>query len=177
MNEKILLHALLRRDLKSFIYKVFHTINPGMQFHNAWYIDHIAKHLEEISTKASQRLIINIPPRCLKSISISVAWPAWLLGIAPNKRIIVASYSQILSTKHSLDCRAVLQSHWYKEIFPGTIISQCQKNKFTTTEFGFRIATSIGGSITGEGADILIVDDPHNPTYICLLYTSDAADE
>jgi predicted phage terminase large subunit-like protein len=166
MEQNPLLQAILRCDLKSFIHKVFHTINPGMEFHNSWYIDSIAQYLEEITRKGGQRLIINIPPRCLKSISISVAWPAWLLGIAPSKRIIVASYSQNLSTKHSLDCRAIIQSLWYQELFPKTIISQCQKNKFTTTQFGFRIATSVGGSITGEGADILIVDDPHNPTHI-----------
>ena len=163
-----LLNAILRTDLKSFIYKVFTTLNPGCIFQNTWYIDCIAEYLEQMQYVKGQRLIINIPPRCLKSISISVAWPAWLLGNNPALRIIVASYAEHLSIKHSIDCRALMQSDWYKSIFPKTALSSTQnkKNKYMTTKFGFRMATSIGGSVTGEGADILIVDDPHNPTHI-----------
>ncbi len=114
------------------------------------------------------RLIINIPPRSLKSICVSVAWPAYLLGASPTKRIMAASYSQILSIKHSLDCRFILNSDWYKELFPNTILSKThnQKSKFLTTANGFRFVTSVGGSATGEGGDILIIDDPHNPTQI-----------
>jgi len=117
---------------------------------------------------AGGRLIINIPPRHLKSIIVSVAWPAWLLGKWPNKKIIVASYCQNLSTKHSLDCRNVMQSSWYQQTFTKTRICRGQntKNKYVTSEFGFRLATSIGAYVTGEGGDILIVDDPHNPASI-----------
>lgn len=81
---------------------------------------------------------------------------------------MAASYSQILSIKHSLDCRLVLESDWYKQIFPQTILSKKhnQKSKFLTTMSGFRFATSVGGSATGEGGDFLIVDDPHNPLQI-----------
>ncbi len=94
--------------------------------------------------------------------------PLGYLGADPTKRIMTASYSQILSIKHSLDCRFVLAADWYKEIFPATILSKThnQKSKFLTTENGFRFATSVGGSATGEGGDILIIDDPHNPTQI-----------
>ncbi len=169
MNQKLLLKAILRYDFKSFIFKVFDTINPGIKFNNSWYINLVADYLENLITnKARKRLIINIPPRCLKSISISVAWPAWILGLAPDKRIMVVSYSEHLSIKHSLDCRAVMQSQWYQELFPGTIISSScnKKNKYMTTKFGFRMSASVGGSITGEGADVLILDDPHNPVHI-----------
>ncbi|WCR57059.1 MAG: hypothetical protein PG979_001116 [Rickettsia asembonensis] len=75
------------------------------------------------------RLIINIPPRSLKSICVSVAWPAYLLGISPTKRIMAASYSQILSIKHSLDCRFILNSDWYKELFLNTILSKTHNQK------------------------------------------------
>jgi predicted phage terminase large subunit-like protein len=112
--------------------------------------------------------MINMPPRALKSVCVSVAWPAWLLGHNPSLRIIVASYSQVLSIKHSLDCRAIMESSWYKEMFPETRLSEVHntKSKFLTTQFGFRFAVSVGGSITGEGGDYLIIDDPHNPTHI-----------
>lgn len=121
-----------------------------------------------MQSREINRLIINIPPRTLKSIFVSVAWPAYLLGANPTKRIMAASYSQILSIKHSLDCRFILNSDWYKELFPNTILSKThnQKSKFLTTANGFRFATSVGGSATGEGGDILIIDDPHNPTQI-----------
>ncbi|MGN7678554.1 MAG: phage terminase large subunit, partial [Anaplasma sp.] len=92
-----------------------------------------------------------------------VAWPAWILGLNPKSRIIVASYSQILSERLSNDTRYILQSSWYKELFPEVIIATSQKNRVQTTQLGYRFATSIGGSITGEGGNFLIVDDPMNP--------------
>ncbi len=109
-----------------------------------------------------------MPPRALKSVCVSVAWPAWLLGQNPATRIMAASYSSTLSIKHSLDCRLVASADWYKQLFPNTKLSKKhnQKSKFLTTENGFRFATSVGGSATGEGGDILIIDDPHNPTQI-----------
>jgi predicted phage terminase large subunit-like protein len=167
-NSKDLLKALLRQDLGAFIHKVFATLNPGGRFFSNWHIDLIAAYLSQILHEEGKRLIINIPPRSLKSICISVAWPAWILGHNPCKRIIVASYCEALSIKHSLDCRLIMMSDWYKELFPETIVSKKQdtKRKFLTSKNGFRLATSVGGYVTGEGADILIIDDPHNPTYV-----------
>jgi predicted phage terminase large subunit-like protein len=132
--------------------------------HN-WHIDLIADRLQQVSVGKIRRLIINMPPRSLKSVCISVAWPAWLLGNNPAARIMAASYSASLSVKHSVDSRLVLGQEWYAEVFPGTVITddQNEKAKFVTTKRGFRFATSVGGTATGEGADILIVDDPHNP--------------
>jgi predicted phage terminase large subunit-like protein len=165
---KRLLQAVLRHDFSSFIHKCFVTINPGIDYASNWHIDLIADHLEEVRKGKVKRLIINMPPRALKSVCVSVAWPAWLLGHNPRCRIIVASYSQVLSIKHSLDCKIIIESDWYKELFPNTVINRMHnlKSKFMTTELGFRFATSVGGSVTGEGGDYLIIDDPHNPTNI-----------
>ena len=163
-----LLNAILRQDFSSFIGKAFHTINPGAEYHDNWHINLIAEHLEAVRLGKTKRLIINMPPRALKSVCVSVAWPAWLLGQNPASRIMAASYSSVLSIKHSLDCRLVVSADWYKKLFPNTILSpkHNQKSKFLTTKNGFRFATSVGGSATGEGGDILIIDDPHNPTQI-----------
>ena len=168
MDNKKLLKALLRTDFTSFIGKTFDTINPGAEYQANWHIELIAHHLEAVRLGQIKRLIINIPPRALKSVCVSVAWPSWLLGINPAARVIAASYSGVLSTKHSLDARLVLSSKWYQKLFPQTKLSKThnQKNKFLTTDNGFRFATSIGGSVTGEGGDFLIVDDPHNPAQI-----------
>lgn len=163
--DKKLLNAVLREDFGSFIAKTFTTTDPGTKYLHNWHIEIIADRLQQVREGKIKRLIINMPPRSLKSVCVSVAWPAWLLGNNPSTRIMAASYSNLLSVKHSLDTRLVLTSNWYKEIFPDTIIvnDQNEKSKFLTTKRGFRFATSIGGTATGEGADILIVDDPHNP--------------
>ncbi len=157
--------ALIRDNLESFIARTFATVNPGAEYLDNWHIDLIASKLEDVTAGKIKRLIINVPPRYLKSVCVSVAWPAWLLGNNPARRIMVASYSQILSLKHSLDTRLVMESDWYRALFEETRIvgDQNEKFKFVTTERGFRFATSVGGTATGEGGDFLIVDDAHNP--------------
>lgn len=99
------------------------------------------------------------------SISCTVAFPAWLLGIDPEMQIMAASYSQALSHKHSQDSRFIMQSDWYKAVFPKTILApdQNEKRKFMTTSRGQRMAVSVGSTATGEGGDILIADDILNP--------------
>lgn len=156
--------SLCRKDLSSFIRKTFEIVSPGDKYLHNWHIDLIAKYLEACRDGDINRLIINIPPRHLKSISVAVAFPAWLLGHDPTKRVLCASYSQSLSLKHSLDCRVVMEHPIYKFFFPETklVNDQNTKAKFMTTQRGFRFATSVGGTVTGEGGDFLIVDDPQN---------------
>lgn len=154
--------GMLRSSLGAFTHKTFNTVDPHAQYQHNWHIDLIAEYLKACQNGQIKRLIINIPPRHLKSISVAVAFPAWLLGHNPSEQIMCASYSQELAFKHSLDCRLVMQSDWYKELFPLTSIVEDQntKRKFVTTQRGHRIATSVGGTATGEGANYLIVDDP-----------------
>ena len=172
LNDKLnpleLEKGVLENDLPSFINKVFNTINPGIQYSHNWHIDLIAEYLKSVFDGSTKRLIINIPPRSLKSVCVSVAFPAWVLGKKPNSRIIVSSYSDVLSLKHSTDCRLVVSSKWFQNLFPDFQLAdgQNEKHKFATTQNGYRFATSVGGSLTGEGGDILIVDDPHNPQQV-----------
>ncbi len=165
IDERLLFDAVLRQDLASFTAKVFHTVDPGAPYLDNWHIRLVCEHLAACARGDITRLIINLPPRNLKSICVSVAWPAWLLGHHPGARIMAASYSRELSIKHALDCRLVLASPWYRRIFPGVRLApdQNEKHKVQTEARGHRIATSVGGPATGEGADVLIVDDPHNP--------------
>ncbi|MDB2414689.1 phage terminase large subunit [Rickettsiales bacterium] len=158
-------NAFYRQELSCFIERSFMHVDPASKFSSNWHIDLIADRLTKAYNGKIKRLIINIPPRYLKSICVSVAWPAWILGNKPSARIMTASYSQLLSTKHSIDCRNIIESPWYEEIFSDIKLAsdQNEKNKFMTTERGFRFATSVGGTATGEGGDFLIVDDPHNP--------------
>ena len=151
--------------LAPFIRRVFETVDPGAVYMHAWYIDLIAEYLEAIHYDEITNLAINIPPRFLKSIAVTIAFPAWELGLNPSQQIIGASYSEKLSMKHNVDCRLVVQSNWYHQVFPEVQLAgdQNEKAKFTTTKRGHRIATSVGGTATGEGGNILILDDPINP--------------
>lgn len=155
----------IRDDFGAFIAKCFHTVSPHQPYRHNWHIDLIADYLNAVARGDITRLIINMPPRSLKSIGVSVAWPAWLLGHNPSMRIMAASYSQSLATKHSLDCRLVMQSAWYQALFPETRLAhdQNEKHKFATTRCGMRLATSVGGTATGEGGHILIADDVMSP--------------
>jgi predicted phage terminase large subunit-like protein len=164
MSEDVtLLHALLRNDFSSFIDKTFHTITPGEMYHRNWHIDAIAHHLELCRQRKIKRLIITVPPRCLKSVTTSVAFPAYLLGKDPRERILCVSYSQDLALKHGSDMRAVLEAPWYQRLFPKTMMSSTGSTQFEyrTHARGFRLSTSVQGSITGRGANFIIVDDAH----------------
>lgn len=165
VNRRELLHAVLRRDFPSFVRKVFHTLSPGQQFVPGWYLDALAYQLDRIRRGEIRRLIINMPPRSLKSITASVAFPAFLLGHDPTHRIICASYSGELANKHSNDFRAVLNSTWYQVAFPGTRIGPYKdtESEIELTRRGFRLATSVGGTLTGRGGRTLIIDDPLKP--------------
>ncbi|MBM3586063.1 MAG: hypothetical protein FJX36_17190 [Alphaproteobacteria bacterium] len=103
-----MLGALRRQDLASFVAKVFATANPGTRFVPGWPIEAICEHLAACGRGEIDRLIVNLPPRSLKSLIVSVAWPAWLLGRDPTTRVMAASYSERLAVKHALDCRLVL---------------------------------------------------------------------
>lgn len=158
-------HKFLRHNFKCFLLQCFYTLLPRTQFIDNWHIDLILEYLKAIEASKLTRFIINIPPRNLKSTIISVSWTAWLLGKDPTKKIIIASYSLNLSFKHSQDTRHIMNSDWYRKVFPKTVIAKGsnEKAKFVTTEQGFRMATSVYGTLTGEGADVLIIDDPLTP--------------
>jgi hypothetical protein len=92
-TEARIFEAMLRTDFRAFIHKAFATLCPGQEFVRSWHIEAIAYHLEQVRRGEIRRLIINMPPRSLKSISASVAFPAFVLGRDPTSRFICVSYS------------------------------------------------------------------------------------
>jgi predicted phage terminase large subunit-like protein len=157
-------YALVRSDLCAFIEMCFRQLNPITLFQRNWHIELIAAALEACRRGDIKRLIINVPPRSLKSICASVAFTAWLLGHEPGSQIICASYGQDLANKHAIDCRAVLSSKWYQELFMTRLINQRQAaQELTTMKNGFRLATSVDGVLTGRGSDYIVIDDPLKP--------------
>lgn len=164
-REQQVLQALLRQDLYSFVQKAFASVNPGEHFLPNWHLRAICHHLELVRQGEITRLRIEVPPRSLKSVCASVAFPAFLLGHDPTAKIITASYSADLAAKHAGDCRAVMQSDWYRQLFPQTRLSNTrnQELNYETTRKGYRYATSVGGTLTGRGGNIIIIDDPLKP--------------
>src|SRR5271166_2895051 len=122
--------ALLRRDLVSFAQCCFRELNPRARFAMSGHIEIIAAKLMAVRAGTVRRLIVNLPPRHLKSLLASVAFPAWCLGHDPSAQILCVSYAQDLADKLSRDCRHV---------------------------------TSVGGVLTGRGADLIVIDDPLKP--------------
>jgi predicted phage terminase large subunit-like protein len=156
--------ALLRADFRPFLEKVFSTLSPGQPFIPTWHLEAIAYQLERVRRGEIKRLIINLPPRSLKSVTASVAFPAFVLGHDPTRRIICVSYSGDLAKKHANDFRAVAEARWYRELFPGTRIGQKDsETEIELTARGSRLATSVGGTLTGRGGDLIIIDDPLKP--------------
>jgi predicted phage terminase large subunit-like protein len=156
--------AILRQDFCGFIERSFYELNPETKFLHNWHIEILASELEACRRGETTRLIINVPPRSLKSHCATVAFPAWLMGHNPSAQIICASYAQDLANKHAIDCRALLSSQFYRSIFPTRLSRQRQAvQEFMTTQKGVRLATSVGGVLTGRGADFIIIDDPLKP--------------
>lgn len=152
--------VVLRQDFQSFAQKSFADLNPGATWEHNWHIDAICHHLEQVRTGKITRLIINMPPRSLKSHIGSVAFPAYCLGRSPTSKFICASYSQELAAKHASDFRRVLDSDWYGRVFGRGGLFKNTENDVQTPEGGFRFATSVGGTLTGRGGDVIIIDDP-----------------
>ena len=164
-SNRDLLQTILRQDLTAFTQRSFQTVVPGQSYLSNWHIDAITYQLERCRRREIRRLIITLPPRNLKSICASVAFPAFALGHDPSLRIVCASYSQELAAKHARDFRTVLESAWYQQIFPGTQIDQ-RKNtegEIQTTAQGYRLSTSVGGTLTGRGGNLILIDDPMKP--------------
>ncbi len=151
-------------SLYEFVKQSWDTVEPGIAFIPSWHIESICEHLEAVSAGEIRRLLINIPPRHSKSTIVSVMWPIWEWIAQPEQKFLAASYSSVLSTRDNLKARRLVQSPWYRErwghIF-GLAGDQNAKQRFENDRTGYRIATSVGGTATGEGGSRLILDDPH----------------
>lgn len=126
-----------------------------------WHIDSLNHQAGRILEQTSTRLIINLPPRMLKSMIFSVA-PAYLLGRYPTRWMICASYSDAIAAKLANDFRTLLNAAWYAQVFGALDLIKTMETETATAAGGFRLTTSVGGSLTGRGGDLIIIDDPLN---------------
>lgn len=158
-------NAAMRASFPAFLQRCFLAVSPGDVFEDNWHLEAIGWRLERIRRGEINRLIVTVPPRSLKSIAISVAWVAWRLGHDPRLRFVCVSYSADLALKHARDCRAIMAMPFYRRAFPHTVLSRerSAEHDFTTTARGGRFSTSVGGTMTGRGGDVIIIDDPIKP--------------
>jgi predicted phage terminase large subunit-like protein len=164
---RLLDQADSEESLLSFIQLMWHVLEPGRQFVTGWVVEAICEHLEAVSRGEIKKLLINVPPGCMKSLTTNVFWPAWEWGPRnrPDLRYIGASYSENLTIRDNRRCRALITDPLYQAFWGSRYqLSEGQnaKMRFDTDRTGFKIATSVSGMGTGERGDRFIIDDPHN---------------
>lgn len=156
---------LAELSLHEFIKQSWPYIEGDKEFIDGWHIQAICEHLEAVYYRKVKNLLINIPPRCGKSTIISVAFPAWCWLHNPSEQFLYASYALNLALRDSVKCRRLILSPWYQERWNNKyklVGDQNTKGRFDNNKKGYRIATSAGSSVTGEGGSIIIADDPNN---------------
>ena len=157
-------------SLYAFLMNGWKYIDPA-PFAHGWPIEAVAEHLQAVVDGDIKRLIINIPPRCAKSSLTSVAFPAFTWAqrrksdtSGPGVQFLHASYSQILTLRDSTKCRRLIESPWYQGLWGdrfSLMADQNTKSRFDNDKGGSRLSTSVGSSLTGEGGNIIVVDDPN----------------
>jgi predicted phage terminase large subunit-like protein len=156
------LRALARERFFAFYRLMFPTLAPEATFSGALHFRALAHALERVANGERRRLLIAIPPRHGKSLFASVAFPAWLLGRDPTRKIICASYGDQLSRDFSNRFRDLLSSGAYQDLFPDARIAAngASLSEVRMASRGYRLATTVQGPATGKGAHFIIVDDP-----------------
>jgi predicted phage terminase large subunit-like protein len=156
---------LAEKSLYDFVRQAWHVVEPGKQLRDNWHISLICAMLERVYHRDARRLIINIPPRCMKSTLVSVMFPVWCWLQDPTHQFLSISHNATLSTRDALKSRRLLQSPWFQQRWRGRFIltgDQNQKTRYENDKRGYRIALGMTAGITGEGGDTILIDDPHD---------------
>ncbi len=154
------LRATLALDFMAFTEFAFGVVRPDALFKPSWHLEALAHKLTQVASGAVRRLIVTMPPRNLKSLFASVALPAWFLGQNPSERVVTVSYSDQLARAHANDFRQLINNPIYQATFPGMRLARDTDREIVTTRRGKRYTTSIEGTLTGLGGNLVIIDDP-----------------
>jgi len=160
-----------RGSFHMFIWTIFDILHEvrGIDFIDNWHVEAMCHELERVHRGENRRLLITVPPRHLKTICTSIGFTAWLLGHNPSTKVILATYGHDLSGSIFADLRRVMESPIYQALFPKTKVARVSGSELVTTKGGGIKATSVGGAVTGRGADVIIIDD--------LMKAADASSE
>ncbi len=154
----------LPNNLRTYVERAWSIVEPATPYIPGWHIDAICEHLEAVSNGQIKRLIINMPPRHMKSLLVGVFWMTWEWTRNPALRYLYASYAADLATRDSVKCRRIIESPWYRHRWGREVRltgDQNAKTRFENTATGQRLSTGVGGMATGEGGDRIVVDDAH----------------
>lgn len=152
-----------RRSLKVFVQCAWRIIEPGQELKWNWHLDALCRVLTDVTNGKRRKVLINVPPGTMKSLLVSVLWPAWEWTRKPERRYLCASYVADLATRDTMKMRDIITSPWYQYLFGVKLRGdQAVKTWFMNTSSGWRIATSTDGKGTGEHPDVIIIDDPHS---------------
>jgi len=153
-----------RRSLYEFVKLMWPVLEPGTAFQDGWHIRLLCDQLEAVTRGQIRRLIINLPPRHGKSNIVSILWPAWVWATYPEHRWLFVSYASSLAEQHASRARRVVESPEYQQAW-GPVFRLTehtnQKGHFENDRGGARLSLGIGGGITGQGADTIVIDDAH----------------
>ena len=155
--------AAVKEDFWMFVRHSFRIVYPGSEFEDNWHIQALTYALAQCIEGKCPRLIINLPPRHLKSFIASVALPAYIVGMDPSARVICVSYSEDLAKALARDAKRLMGSPSYRAVFPGVGFTKSTETEIVTEAGGGRLATSVNGTLTGRGGDFIIIDDPIKP--------------
>lgn len=165
-DEQQAINEACRQSFDVFAQRAFTSVEGDAALYEwNWHIQCIAEHLEAVRRGEIKKLIINVPPRTLKTYLTTTAFPAWVMGLEPYAKFIGTSYGGGLIEDAIVNCKHIMKDDWYRQCFPDTIIDPKQDTKtyFKTTGRGQYYGAGILGTITGKGADYVICDDPLKP--------------
>lgn len=156
-----------RRGLREFVRRAWPQVEPARLVWG-WHLDAVCEHLEAVVRDEITALVVNIPPGCSKSLTVSTLFPAWAWIDRPDWRWIAASYAGDVAYRDARRQRELVASDWWRERWPGVGIpsgasASTAVGFFSNTRGGSRFTTTTRGSVTGQHADAHIIDDPHDP--------------
>jgi predicted phage terminase large subunit-like protein len=154
--------AMARVDFPTFIARVMATLEPGNPYEENWHVHLIARHLEDVRLGRTRRLMLNMPPRSMKTILVNIAFAAWVLGNDPTRRLMCLTYSREVADGQAKLFQRLISTDWMRRVFPElrpTVPNRLMN--WETSLGGYRLAASIDGAVLSRGADIIILDDPN----------------
>jgi len=151
------------KTLAGFVREAWHVLEPTAAYLHGWHIDAICSHLEAITDGRITRLLINVPPGTMKSLIVSVFWPAWEWGPRglPGMRYLTTSYKEDFVKRDSRRMRDLVSSEWFRALWPEITLARSGEISFANTRTGNREGVAFAGLTAGRG-DRVIIDDPHS---------------
>ncbi len=176
MDQRLIFKTVCENDLAFFTRQAFKVLEPETSYEHNWHIDVLADHLTAVKDGRIRNLDINIAPRTIKSLMVNIVYPCWIWTTDSPHKFISAAYSDSLSTYFNLKRRELIKSKFYQSFWPMKLKEDRDTQRFIENEFnGYFIATSVGGTVTGKGADTLISDDLLNAKDAFSKVTREAA--